>query len=152
MSPRCECGARNSDEKRLLSNGDSTFIRAVSRRVTSCSRLWSSVSSSSSTLFLTPGSSRHSVTACVSEMDRRGEDGRPSLLGGSGRGKLWTLVMEHVWDKEWGCGKGGRGGRGLHAGGAEGAGNTGGSSHTETPSERAWRRISMSWAASLYCW
>ena len=120
--------------------------------ITSCSRLWSSVSSSSPALFLTPGSSLHSVDDCVREMDRRGEEGLPSHLGGSGRGKLLTLVIEPVLDNEWGCRTGGKGGRGLRAGGGEGAGDGVDSSHTETTSERAWRRISKFWAASLYCW
>lgn len=113
------------------------MICAVRQCVTSCSRLWSSVSSSSSELFLTAGSSRHNVADCVRHMDRRGEEGLPSFLGGSGRGKLLTLVMETVWDKEWGCRAGGRGGRGLRAGGDEGAGDGAMSSDAEMTWERA---------------
>ena len=120
----------------MPSNGDNALILALGQCITSCNRLWSSVSSSSSRLFLTPGRSLHSVADCVSEMDRRGEEGLPSLLGGSGRGKLLTLVMDPVWDKECGCGKGGRGGRGLRAGGGEGAGEAELSSHTDRTSER----------------
>lgn len=109
--------------------------------VTSCSRLWSSVSTSSSELFLTPGSSLHRVEEVVSDMERRGDEGLPTF-GGSGKGKLWTLVMEPVWENLlWGWAEG-MGGRGLRAGGGEGAGEGAASSDAEVASERAWRKIS----------
>lgn len=104
---------------------------------TSCSRLLSSVSSSRLVLFLTPGKSCHSVDDCVRDKDRRGEEGLPSDFGGSGRGKLRTLVMEPTCDKEWGCGTVGKGGRGLRAGGGDGAGDWVLPSHTLVTSERA---------------
>lgn len=82
-------------------------------------------------------------------MERRGDEGLPSIFGGSGKGKLWTLVTEPVWDNL--CGDG-SGGRGLRAGTGEGAGEEVASSDKEVTSERAWRKISEFWAASLYCW
>lgn len=131
----------------LYSDTSDVFVVSV----TSCSRLWSSVSTSSSELFLTPGSSRHRVEDVVSDMERRGDEGLPAF-GGTGRGKLWTLVMEPVWENLfWGWTEG-RGGRGLRAGGGEGAGEGAASSDAMVASERAWRRISKFWAASLYCW
>lgn len=81
------------------------------------------MSTASSGLFLTPGKSRHSVGDCANEVDRRGDKGLPSFLGGSGRGKLLALVKEFVWNKEWGCRIVGKAGRGLQAGGGEGAGD-----------------------------
>lgn len=110
------------------------------------------MSSSSSELFLTPGSSRHRLEDFESDMERRGEGGLPSTFGGSGRGRLWTLVMEPVWENLCGGWVDGRGGRGLRAGGGEGAREGVVSSDTAVPSERAWRKISLFWAVSLYCW
>lgn len=84
----------------------------------------------------------------MSDMESRGDEGLPSIFGGSGRGKLWTLVMDNL------CGGwvDGSGGRGLRAGRGEGAGERVVSSDTEVTSERAWHKISEFWAASLYCW
>lgn len=88
----------------------------------------------------------------MSDMERRGDDGLPSLFGGSGRGKLWMLVMEPVWKTLCGGWAYGRGGRGLRAGTGEGAGEGVVSPDTEETSERVWRKISKFWASSLYCW
>lgn len=116
-----------SEGHSLLSNGS----------VTSCSRLWSSVSSPSSELFLTAGSSLHSVADCERDIERRGEEALRSVFGGSGRGKLRTLQMEPVFDNECGCLTVGSRGRGLRASGGEGAGDGVASSDAETISERA---------------
>lgn len=86
------------------------------------------------------------------DRERRGDDGLPSLFGGSGRGKLWMLVMEHAWNNLCGDWADGSGGRGLRASRGDGAGEGVVSSDTEVTSERAWRKISEFWAASLYCW
>jgi len=140
--------------------------------LTSCRRRWSSERCPSSALLRTAGRSCHSVVDWPREMERRGDGGLASALGVSGRGRFLALLLRATeTDSECGWGTGGNGGRGLLAGagagamagaavrGPDGRGPSAGaewgagrSSWTDRVSQCDWRKISMFWASSLYCW